>query len=68
MAHLFTLATSITGKGSVINKPYHYAHHQVVTGLIFDGLIILALVTWGALVAYRNFGPPAKRRAAAAVE
>ena len=67
MFHLLIIATSITGKGSVIDKPsFHYSHHQAVAGLIFDVLIILCFLGWGAYVAYTNFGPPAKRRAAAA--
>jgi hypothetical protein len=63
MLHLFVLAASITGNKSVIDKPFSYTHHQRVTGLIFDALVLLALVTWGAVVAYRNFGPPARRGA-----
>ncbi|HEY3543137.1 MAG TPA: hypothetical protein VGK79_11415 [Gaiellaceae bacterium] len=66
MLHIFILFGSITGKSSVIDKPFSYSHHQRVTGLIFDGLIILALVTWALVVWYRNFGPGARRRAAAA--
>jgi hypothetical protein len=64
MHYVFILASSITSKNSVINKPFHYSHHQAVAGLIFDFAVILALVSWGAWIAYRNFGPPAKRRAA----
>ena len=62
MTHLFILLTSITGKNSVIDKPFSYSHHQRVWGLVFDALVILALLTWGAVVWYRNFGPGAKRR------
>jgi len=62
VTHLFILAAGITSKTSVIDKPFSYSHHQRVTGLIFDALIILSFVTWGAVVWYRNFGPAAKRR------
>lgn len=65
MVHLYILAASITGKKSVIDAPFRYSHHQAVTGLVFDALVILALITWGLIVAYRNFGTAAKRRAAA---
>ncbi len=61
MTHLFVLATSITGHKSVIDQPFDYSHHQRVTGLIFDAVIILGFIAWGAIVAYRNFGPPSKR-------
>jgi hypothetical protein len=65
VVHVFVLAASIVGKKSVIDKPFSYSHHQAVTGLVFDALIILAFVTWGAVVAYRSFGPSARSRAAA---
>jgi hypothetical protein len=64
MLGLFVLATSITGDKSVIDAPFTYSHHQRVTGLIFDAVIVLALITWGAIVAYRNFGPPRKGQSA----
>jgi uncharacterized BrkB/YihY/UPF0761 family membrane protein len=65
MTHLLVLMSSITSKTSVIDKPFRYSHHQRVVGLIFDAVIIIGFITWGALVAYYNFGPPSKRRAAA---
>jgi hypothetical protein len=68
MTHMFILLTSITGKKSVIDHPFNYSNHQRVTGLVFDGLVMLALLTWGAIVWYRNYGPPAKRRMAIGAE
>jgi hypothetical protein len=65
MTQLLVLMSSITSKTSVIDKPFHYSHHQRITGLVFDLLVIVALLTWALAVAYYNFGPPAKRRAAA---
>jgi hypothetical protein len=66
MTYLFTLATSITGKSSVIDGPFHYSQHQRVTGLIFDALVLWGCIVWAIVIAYRNFGPPARRRAEAA--
>jgi hypothetical protein len=63
--HLYVIAGSIVGKKSVIDKPFSYSHHQRVTGLIFDALIILGFITWGTIVWYRNYGPGAKSRPAA---
>jgi hypothetical protein len=45
----------------VIDHPFSYSHHQRVTGLIFDAVIILSFIAWGAIVAYKNFGPASKR-------
>jgi hypothetical protein len=59
-------ASSITSKDSVIDGPYRYSHHQTVLGLVFDAVVILSFLVWGALVAYYNFGPPARRRAGTA--
>ena len=61
---VFILASGITGKNSVIDKPFSYSHHQRVTGLVFDALILLLCISWAAVIAYRNFGPPARRHAA----
>jgi hypothetical protein len=64
--NLLIAANSITSKDSVIDGPYRYSHHQTVLGLTFDAIVVLSFLVWGALVAYYNFGPPARKRAAAA--
>jgi hypothetical protein len=52
---------SLTDKASVINKPFTYTDTQKVGGLIFDIAVTLILVGLALLIAYRNFGPPARR-------
>lgn len=57
---------SLTDKASVINKPFTYTDTQKVGGLIFDVAVTLILVGLALLIAYRNFGSPARRAASEA--
>jgi high-affinity nickel permease len=56
-------ADSLTDKGSIINQPYTYTHTQKVGGLIYTITVTVILVSIALLIAYRNFGPPARRAA-----
>jgi hypothetical protein len=58
---IFLAVDKLTDTDSVINKPYTYTDTQKVGGLIFDIGITLILVSILLLIAYRNFGPPARR-------
>lgn len=52
---------SLTDEDSVINKPFTYTDTQKVGGLIATITITVILVGLALLIAYRNFGPPARR-------
>jgi hypothetical protein len=54
-------ADKLTDKDSVINKPFTYTDTQKVGGLIATITITVILVSILLLIAYRNFGPPARR-------
>ena len=58
---IFLAVDKLTDTDSVINKPYSYTDTQRIGGLIFDIGITLILVSLLVLIAYRNFGPPARR-------
>ena len=52
---------SLTDETSVIAKPFTYTDTQRVWGLVFDFAVTAILVGLALLIAYRNFGPPARR-------
>jgi hypothetical protein len=58
---------SITDKNSALFHPaFRYTHHQKVAGMIFDVTVTVLLMIGWAVISYRNWGPPAKRKLAAA--
>ena len=63
---LIVAGGSITDKGSALFHPaFRYSHHQKVSGAIFDIVVTVTLITLSGVIAYRNYGPPAKRKLAA---
>jgi hypothetical protein len=62
---LIVAGGSITDKGSALFHPaFRYSHHQKVSGVIFDAIVTVSLISGSAIIAYRNWGPPAKRKLA----
>lgn len=58
---IFLAVDKLTDTDSVINKPYVYTDTQKVGGLIYTIAVTVILVSILLLIAYRNFGPPARR-------
>lgn len=57
---------SITSPNSVLNESYRYTHRQALYGSILNGIICTALMLGLAVIAWQNWGPPARRKLAAA--
>src|SRR5215471_12085504 len=64
---LIVAGGSITSGNSVLTKPsFRYTHHQIVAGSIFNAVVTVLLTGTLFWLAYINYGPPAKRKLAAA--
>src|SRR5512146_1196087 len=65
--HLVAAGGSITSPNSVlVNEDYRYTHHQALYGSILNGIICTALMLGLAVIAWQNWGPPARKKLAAA--
>src|SRR5919109_5508679 len=57
---------SITDSNSALYNPnFKYFHHQIVSGAVFSAIVCGLLIAGMVAVAYRYWGPPAKRALAA---
>jgi hypothetical protein len=64
---LIVAGGSITSGNSVLTSPdFRYNHHEIVSGSIFNAVVTVLVIAVSAWIAYVNWGPPAKRKLAAA--
>ena len=65
---LYVAGGSILSKDSVLlaPKPPKYTHHEIVRGLAFDITVSAIIIGLMFYCAYLNWGPPAKKKLAAA--
>jgi hypothetical protein len=65
---LYVAGGSILSKNSVLlsKNPPKYTHHEIVRGLAFDITVSAIVIGLMFYCAYLNWGPPAKRKLAAA--
>ena len=65
---LYVAGGSILSKDSALlaPKPPKYSHHQIVAGLTFDIIVSTIVIGLMFYCAYLNWGPPAKKKLAAA--
>lgn len=60
---LYVAGGSILSPNSALFHPnFKYSHHQLVGGVIFDAIVTTLLLAGMFYCAYRNWGPPAKRK------
>ena len=65
---LYVAGGSILSNNSALlaPKPPKYTHHEIVRGLAFDITVSTILISLMFYCAYLNWGPPAKKKLAAA--